>query len=620
MKSNLNQSIRTMKPGILFFLILGVIFTACSRDIYVSPNGKDDSQGTKKNPLQSVQMAKKLAVEMLESGKQKEVTVWLGDGNYPVTEPLVFEPLKSVNKNVNLVFKAEKDSKPVISGGIKITGWNKNDDGLWEAQFPESVKNLGNVRELFIDGKRAIRARWPNQGYLHVKKVGVDRRTNFFFEKDDFPIPENVKDVELVLMHDWSISRIAVKEIKADENQLFAVDSIGAKNPEFFNLDNWEPNPRYFLENAPEFLDADFEWIFLPSEKKFLLKLPENTTMDNLQIFIPVSEGLISLKGKENQPVKNIHFEGITFQYSKWEIPELGYCGVQACHFDPRPSSGGWAVVPAAVYSEWGENILFTNCAFKNLGGSGVWFGTASKNCKVINSELVDISGNGIMIGEGQDRIVNGEPWWQSAAEQVALANTIENCTVTECGSQFYGAVGIWCGLTAETTIKNNKVFNLPYTGISVGWMWSPVPTPCRQNTIDGNHIHHIMNILSDGGGIYMLGLQPGSKILNNHIHDVQINAGRAESNGMFLDEGITDVVVENNLIYNIAKSPLRFHKATTNLVKGNYLFCANQNPPIRYNATKEEDIQKVDNKVFNEGEGNYLEELEKAILMWEKR
>jgi hypothetical protein len=620
MKSNLNQSIRTMKPGILFFLILGVIFTACSRDIYVSPKGNDDNQGTKKNPLQSVQMAKKLAVEMLESGKQKEVTVWLGDGNYPVTEPLIFEPLKSADKNTKLVFKAEKNSKPVISGGIQITGWKKNDDGLWEAQLPKELTETSDFRELFVNGKRATRARFPNEGYLHVKKVGADRRTNFFFEKGDFPIPENVKDVELVLLHDWSISRISVKEIKADENQLFAVDSIGAKNPEFFNLDNWEPNPRYFLENAPEFLDADFEWVFQAGEKKFLLKLPENSNPANLLIVVPLAEGLISIIGKENQSVKNIHFEGITFQYSKWEIPEMGYCGVQACHFDPRPSSGGWAVVPAAVYSEWGENILFTNCAFKNLGGSGVWFGTASKNCKVINSELVDISGNGIMIGEGQDRVVNGEPWWQSAAEQVALANSIENCTVTECGAQFYGAVGIWCGLTAETVIKNNSIFNLPYTGVSVGWMWSPVPTPCRQNIIDGNHIHHIMNILSDGGGIYMLGLQPGSKILNNHIHDVEINAGRAESNGMFLDEGITDVVVEKNLIYNIAKSPLRFHKATTNLVKGNYLFCANQNPPIRYNATKEEDIQKVDNKVFNEGEENYRKELEKAVFDWEKR
>ncbi len=606
----------------LLFLILLFSFatvTLYSKDIYVSTKGSNNNPGTKKQPVETIYQAKMLAVEMLESGKEKEVTVWLGDEIYPVLEALIFEPLKSAAKDAKLVFKAEKDSKPVISGGVQIINWEKNNDGFWEARLPENLNEMRDFRELFIDGKRAVRARFPNSGYLNVKKAGADRRTNFFFEKGDFPIPAIAKNVELVFLHDWSISRIAVKEINANENQLFAVDSIGAKEPNFFNIDNWEPNPRYFLENAPEFLDADYEWVFLPAEKKFLLKLPENTNPANLKIIIPVSEGLISIKGKENQPVKNIHFEGITFQYSKWEIPELGYCGVQACHFDPRPGKSGWSVVPAAVYTEWGENISFENCAFKNLGGSGVWFGTGSKNCKILNSELADISGNGIMIGEGQDRETKGGKWWKSAPEQVALANTIENCMVTDCGSQFYGAVGIWCGLTAETMIKNNEIFNLPYSGISVGWMWSSEPTPCRKNTIDGNHIHHIMNILSDGGGIYMLGLQPGSIIRNNHIHDVKINAGRAESNGMFLDEGITDVLVENNLIYNIAKSPLRFHKATSNVVKGNYLFCTGGNPPIRYNSTKEEDIQKLDNKVFNEGEANYKTELEKVIAGWKK-
>lgn len=162
--------------------------------------------------------------------------------------------------------------------------------------------------------------------------------------------------------------------------------------------------------------------------------------------------------------------------------------------------------------------------------------------------------------------------------------------------------------------IKNNEIHNLPYSGISVGWMWSPVPTLCCNNAIDGNHIHHILQTLSDGGGIYMLGLQPGSKITNNHIHDVQVNAGRAESNGMFLDEGTTDVLIQNNLVYNIAKSPLRFHKATTNLVKENWLFCTDENPPIRYNATKEEDIHKVNNKTFTEGEEDYNKELHKRI------
>ena len=128
------------------------------------------------------------------------------------------------------------------------------------------------------------------------------------------------------------------------------------------------------------------------------------------------------------------------------------------------------------------------------------------------------------------------------------------------------------------------------------------------------------MKILSDGGGIYMLGLQPGSKILDNRIHDVEVNAGKAESNGMFLDEGITDVLVERNLVYNIAKSPLRFHRATVNLIRENYFFCKDGNPPIRYNTTNEEDIQKVDNKFFSEGEPTYQQELRKAIARWDRK
>ncbi len=558
-----------------------------------------------------------MAVEIIETGKSNKATVWFADGTYSVSEPLVIDPLKSQVTNSQIIFKAEKNSRPVISGGIQITGWIESENGLWEAELPIELKGQNNFRELFIDGKRATRARFPDSGYLRIAKAGADRRTNFYYTQGDFPIPENPENVEVILLHDWSVSRIGVKTIDIAENRIFAVDSIGAKDPAFFNIDNWEPNPRYFLENAMEFLDADYEWVYLKETNQLLLKLPENTIPENHHIVVPVSEGLIQLRGTENQTVKNITFEGITFQYCKWNIPAKGYCGVQACHFDPRPERQGWSVVPAAVHVVWGDNILFKSCVFRNFGGSGLWFDTGSRNCVVSESEFEDISGNGIMIGEGQDRMVNGEQWWKSAPYQVAFKNTVENCEVKNCGRQFYGAVGVWCGLTAETTIKNNEISDLPYTGVSVGWMWSPVPTPCRQNIIEGNHIHHVLQELSDGGGIYMLGLQPGSKILNNLIHDVQINAGRAESNGMFLDEGTTDVMVANNVIYNIAKSPLRFHKATTNLVKDNYLFCADENPPIRYNRTEEEDIKKEGNKVFKEEDTNFQTELEKAILNW---
>jgi len=598
---------------VIFIFIFFLPVSGHTKDIYVSSNGSDKNNGTKESPYYTLEKAKK---EVLKN-KVEDCTIWLADGIYRIEKPVVFDSRDFDDSARNLSINALPGTNPVLSGGKQIKNWQKNKNGFWEA----TLKMEAAPRELFVDEKRAIRARFPNAEYLRVKKVGNDRRTHFFFEKDDFPMPESTKNVELVLLHDWSISRIGIKEIDLKKKKLAAVDSIGAKNPSFFNLDHWEKQPRYYLENDMAFLDADYEWYFDSNKNKIYLKLPDSQNPENLDIVIPVAESLVELIGNENGYVKNIHFDGIAFKHCAWKIPEMGYCGVQACHFDNRQNTNkvGWSVAPAAIKAFWAENISFANCSFENLGATGLWFSTACKNCKIKQSRFYDISGNGIMIGEGRDRLINGKPWWQEKPEQTATGNTIENCTIKKCGAQFYGAVGVWCGLTAETIIKNNHVFDLPYTGISIGWMWSPVPTPCRQNVIDGNHIHHIMKILSDGGGIYSLGLQPGSKLINNHIHDVRINAGRAESNGMFLDEGTTDVVVANNLIYNIAKSPLRFHKATTNLVTQNYLFCTNENPPIRYNRTEESDIKKVDNMVFAEEDENYSKELKKAIQKWEK-
>ncbi|MFW6290388.1 MAG: right-handed parallel beta-helix repeat-containing protein [Mariniphaga sp.] len=601
------------------FLCLSLFKSSGSAEFYISPSGDDNNPGTRQHPFERLERAIQAVEEFYTEHAAENCTIWLDNGKHNLYEPLVLNSSTLNNTGGSLVFKALPGAKPVISGGVSLSGWKKNPEGLWEVRLPEMHSARVNPRELFVNSRPAVRARFPSSGYLRVKKAGADRRTHFFFNEGDFPIPEKVKHTELVLLHDWSISRIPVSEIDVSDSRLTTVDSIGAKNPAFFNLDHWEPNPRYFLENDMEFLDADYEWYFDREKKTFYLKLPEGVNPEHIEITVPVSEGLVFMKGSKDRRLTNIHFQGITFEHSSWEIPQSGYCGVQACHYDPRPKKEGWAVVPAAVYAEWAENCSFDGCTFQKLGGSGLWLGTGCTNSVVSNSLFTNISGNGIMIGEGRDREINGEKWWKAAPSQAAQANTIQNCVVKSCGRQFYGAVGIWCGLTAETTIRNNEITDLPYSGISVGWMWSPEPTPCRNNAIEGNHIHHIMQELSDGGGIYMLGLQPGSTISGNRIHDVSLNVGRAESNGMFLDEGTTDVVVSDNLIYAIAKSPLRFHKATVNLVENNYLFCEDKNPPVRYNNTKEQDIKKVDNKVFLEADEDYESELLKAIEEWNK-
>jgi hypothetical protein len=575
-------------------------------EIYISPEGGDNNIGSIDEPIASLQKAAELARALK---KDQMVNIWLAGGVYRITEPL---SLGIEDSHIN--WQAIPDEKPIISGGILLSNWYKEANGSFSAQL--DVNAPANIRELFVNGNRAIRARHPNQGYLNVKRAVEDKRTHFFFNVMDFPKTSRTEQLELTLLHDWSISRIAVESIDWEQNRLTTVDWIGAKALDFFHLTNWEDQPRYFLENAMEFLDVPGEWYYDESNRKIYYYPASDESIDNMEFIVPVASQLITISGngKSRESVKNITFDGITFEHVAWQIPKKGYCGIQACMFDNRSSEpNGWNVVPAAIVLDLAADCRFNNCIIRHVGGSGIWFREETNNCSITGSHIYDVSGNGVNIGEGQDRLVEGKPWWQSSPEQVTENIEVSNCLIENCGQQFYGAVGVWAGLVSNTLINRNEIRDLPYTGVSVGWMWSPEPTPCKENVISGNHIHHVLNKLSDGGGIYNLGLQPKSIISNNLIHDVKVNAGRAESNGMFLDEGITSVIVENNIVYNIARSPLRFHKATTNIVRNNIFACNDDVPPIRYNRTKETDIQKIDNMVLHQGlleEQNELNEI----------
>lgn len=609
---------RFLNLSTLFILIF--LITGCAESMfYVSPAGNDQNPGTRSEPFLTIQRAQEAVRAELGGGTSGNITVWLADGTYNISTPLRFDTGDSGKGENIVIYKASQGASPVISGGMEISGWQHKGNGIWIAAVPGELAQQG-FRELFIEGERATRARHPNSEYLRVAEVGADRRTNFQFNPDDFPAPVNQQQVELVLIHDWSISRIPLSGIDYSRNRITAVDSIGAKGLSFFNLDNWEKNPRYYLENDLAFLDAPDEWFFDGTENMLYLMMPQGADPGQMKVTVPFTgPHLMVIEGSEQKKVSNLSFEGITFSYCSWMIPENGYAGIQACHFDPRPATGGWSVVPAAVNIKWAENCMFRDCTFTQLGGSAIWFSSGCNDCSVADSHFEDISGNAVMVGDGRDRQVDGQVWWRSAPDQTALGNIVVNNTITSIGKQFYGAVGIWCGFTAETIVSGNHLHNLPYTGISIGWEWSPIPTPCRDNHLTDNHIHHIMQTLSDGGGVYMLGLQPGSIISGNLIHDVTINAGRAESNGMFLDEGTTDVTVADNIIYNIAKSPLRFHRATTNLVRDNILSCGEGIPPVRYNNTREEDIILEDNLILEDSDPDDLTILEEAILQWHK-
>lgn len=598
-------------------LIVGsMLLLGCAADrveIYVSPDGNDASEGTLSAPVKSLQIAAQLA---REKAGQVPVTIYLGGGTYLLKTPLVLGPDDGGKADAPVQWKAMPGENPVISGGIPVDQWEQEEDGSWSASLPAGFH--GTFRSFYVNGQRAVRARYPNDGYLNVGEAGKDKRTNFYFNENDIPETEDTEGLELIFLHDWSVTRIAVKSIDWKTRHLTAVDSIGAQLP-FFSITNWEEHPRYYLENVHGFCDQPGEWYGDFENGKIYYRPTQGDRIGETTAIIPVAEKLIVIEGSEEQPAEFISFEGITFGHTAWQLPEHGYCGVQACMFTDRKSdSGNWRKVPAAIELDMASNCSFQQCTLRNTGGTGIWIRRNCSECEITESHIYDISGNGVNIGEGNDRLAKGSPWWQSTPEEASRGNKVSHSVIEQCGVQFHGAVGIWCGLVAGTVIEHNEITNLPYSGVSVGWMWTADSTPCRENTIHANHIHHIMTTLSDGGGIYSLGLQPGSQITYNLIHDVQVNAGRAESNGMFLDEGTKELLIENNIIYDIARSPLRFHKAFhPTIVRNNVLVCYDDIPPIAFNSTREEDIEKSDNIILNQTSETDMKRLEELVNEW---
>jgi hypothetical protein len=256
---------------------------------------------------------------------------------------------------------------------------------------------------------------------------------------------------------------------------------------------------------------------------------------------------LVTIAGSPQQPVRNLHFKGLAFEYTDWTLPAGGYQGIQAAHYSTAiPGGSQSGRVPAAIVGQHLRQCSFDDGVMAHLGGCGIELGEGAVGNLVQGNDIFDTSANGVNVGGG-----------------VPKANRVTNNHVHACGQEFYGAVGIWVGIADGTVVAHNLVHGLPYTGISVGWQWNPEPTPCRENRIEYNHIYDVMNRLCDGGGIYTLGFQPGTVIRGNHIHDAHRSAYAqgAPNNGMFIDEGSKGYLFEQNVIYSTAAELVRFNQ-----------------------------------------------------------
>lgn len=202
--------------------------------------------------------------------------------------------------------------------------------------------------------------------------------------------------------------------------------------------------------------------------------------------------------------------------------------------------------MPAAFDAEGAENISVDHCMFAQLGNYAISFGRGCFRNRVVSNEMEDLGGGGVKIGEPTMNRQRPNEAERNGNNQVADNH------MHRLGLVYPASVGVLLGQSSDNTVSHNHIHDLTYSAISVGWTWQYKLTQLKNNIIEYNHLHDLgHNVMSDMGGIYTLGEQPGTVLRNNLIHDV--NALVYGGWGIYLDQATSNIVVEKNVVYKNA-------------------------------------------------------------------
>ena len=553
-------------------------------EIWISPKGSDFNDGTRQSPKATLTSALRQAREWRRTEDnriQGGITIYVEGGTYAFHEPVFIRPEDSGTKESPTIIRSVGDEKVILSGGISINGWKKQGK-VWVADVPAFNGRPLDFRQLWVNGKKAVRARDVEDFEKMNRICSVDEKNEILYVPAvsirrliDNKGNLKAKYAEMVLHQMWCVANLRIRSVEVQGDSA----AIRFHQPESrIQFEHPWPRPMvttdghnsaFYLTNARELQDIPGEWYHDIDARKVYYYPREGEKMQEAEVIVPAVETLVRVEGTLDRPVCHIRFEKITFSYTTWMRPsEKGHVPLQAGMYltdgyriDPKMQRNylnhlldnqGWLGRPAAaVRVVAARQIDFERCRFEHLGSTGLDYEEAVQGGVVRGCLFRDIAGNGLLVGSFSPAAHETHlPYDPADRREVCTQQQINNCYFTEIGNEDWGCLAIAAGYVGDVNIEHNEISEVPYSGISLGWGWTQTVNCMRNNRVHANLIHHYAKHMYDVAGIYTLGSQPKSYVTENCVHSIYKPGYVHDPNHWFYlytDEGSSFITVRDN-------------------------------------------------------------------------
>lgn len=553
-------------PLALLALVPAVLSAAT--EIHLSPAGNDANPGTAALPVATPRGAQLRVRALIRTGLKDPAQVVFAAGTYVMDAPLELRPEDSGTAACPITWRAAAGAEVVLSGGRKITGaWTKGDGGIWHTDLTGVglAADRWNFRQLFVDGVRAVRARYPNateaNPFLYATGGSFAHLT---------VTPALVKAC-------WGTAADAQLNVVPQSRFFNQWNTVTAVNPATGRIDlaDSERHRRinsgswFWIEGVREELDQPGEW-FLDPKTGRLHYLPPAGVDPNTRTFIaPVLNRLVNAKGDVNAGthVEHVHFDGLKFRHTTFTLG----------HIEARVHTD------TAVMFENTIDSSVRNCDFENIGGYALWLHLDSRRNVFDRNTVRHSGGGGVLLTGSRLGYMDDSKIYtpgEAAAKVAPILNRITRNTVEHCGRIRYygGGVHLDSRPFSMTMAPGNLIAHNHFNDLSRNGVFA-----FRNqggNVVEYNRIHNAMQTTIDGGCIHfatMNTLNAPNHILNNWLYDAwgynQQPAGkpaRKLANGIFLDWDTSNTTVKDNWIHNTVGGPVKvIFGGNRNVVQG---------------------------------------------------